>query len=380
MASKQTSKSGGRDPFVRMPDTIKNVLSSYGGGPYANNMEGLMNHLATQDLDSLEALLASVSGMSPSADQLERFDYTTAPVRRDSFWVVQLTPMGFLGQDGHSPGSQPIFSITIYDDILFGAEEPTAWPAIFRLRIESSPTRSSHTLMHSGLSWIRSPILSSWRLETPEETEEVATGVHGLNVAGVAKGIVTAESEKALGNEAVGRKDRAEALKHYTEAIENLVEALAQKPTDAETKRCKNLLSVCLSNRAAAHLLEGDGRDPKKALEDAEQATEMDGNYGKAYYRQAKAYQFLSEPPKAIDVLTTALRKPSIASDKGLNDALVDAYGGFPEDDEELRKFCRELFVNGDGDKRARGLSEFERRAEAHANKVLGAQISVKSL
>ena len=39
----------------------------------------------------------------------------------------------------------------------------------------------------------------------------------------------------------------------------------------------------------------------------------------------------MSRNEDAIDALTSALMKPNFASEKGLNDALVEAYGGFPD-------------------------------------------------
>ena len=50
------------------------------------------------------------------------------------------------------------------------------------------------------------------------------------------------------------------------------------------------------------------------------------------YYRKAKAQQILSDTSAAIDTLVDALRKPKLKSDKGLNDALVEAFGGFPDE------------------------------------------------
>ena len=52
---------------------------------------------------------------------------------------------------------------------------------------------------------------------------------------------------------------------------------------------------------------------------------------GHRYYRKAKALQVLSRTSDAIDTLTGALSKANLAADKGLDDALVEAYGGFPE-------------------------------------------------
>ncbi len=49
------------------------------------------------------------------------------------------------------------------------------------------------------------------------------------------------------------------------------------------------------------------------------------------YYRKAKAQQLLAQTSGAIDTLTSALSKANLAGEKGLNDALVEAYGGFPQ-------------------------------------------------
>lgn len=107
--------------------------------------------------------------------------------------------------------------------------------------------------------------------------------MHEMNLAGVAQGLSAAESQKALGNQTVARKDRAGAVAHYTEAIESLHDAWGQKPTDEEDKKIRTLLCVCLANRAAAWLLPGTGQDARKALKDAEEAIARDAEYGKAY-------------------------------------------------------------------------------------------------
>lgn len=101
------------------------------------------------------------------------------------------------------------------------------------------------------------------------------------NKAGVAQGLRNAEREKASGNAAIARKDRTKAVAHYTEAIECLVDASAQKPTDEEEKQLERLWVVCFANRAAAWLLEGPGQDAKKALDDATEAVKRDEGYAK---------------------------------------------------------------------------------------------------
>lgn len=103
-----------------------------------------------------------------------------------------------------------------------------------------------------------------------------------MNEQGVGVGIRLAETEKAVGNKAMASKDRETAAKHYTEAIECLLDVKAQNPDGEDLKKMKALFSICFANRAAAWLLEGDEQDPKKALGDALQAITFDGDYAKA--------------------------------------------------------------------------------------------------
>lgn len=96
------------------------------------------------------------------------------------------------------------------------------------------------------------------------------------------KGLELAESEKALGNQAIARQDRAAAITHYTGAIDCLCDARGQNPNDSEMKSIEELFSICLGNRAAAWLLAGPGQDPKKALRDSMEAVRLNEDYIKA--------------------------------------------------------------------------------------------------
>ena len=107
--------------------------------------------------------------------------------------------------------------------------------------------------------------------------------MHELNVKGIVKATRRAEEEKQLGNDAIGRKDRTAAVKHYSEAYQFLADAIAQNAIDEEKRDIKRKMAICLSNRAAAWLLDGQGQDAKKALQDAEKAATIDEDYGKAY-------------------------------------------------------------------------------------------------
>ncbi|KAH9918843.1 uncharacterized protein B0H18DRAFT_882487 [Fomitopsis serialis] len=344
----------------------------------------------------MEQWLSAVAGSRTSDDQASTFDYKKVPVRDNAFWVMQLSPVGFQGKDPqvhqgeYLPGSTPAFGIIIYDDrdqflvqemVLPGmlssdvllkyaiaSPLPPNLPCAPSLRVIAYKLSPHVDALRPFLDSLPAPF--SWRSETFEEAERVGLGAHSLSIQGVAKAIKRAEEEKQLGNEAIGRKDRTAAIKHYSEAYEFLADAIAQNPTVEQTRDIKRVTAICLANRAAALLLEGEGQDAKKALADAERAATFDENYGKAYHRQAKAHQLLGARGSSIDVLTTALKKPSHASDKDLNDALVGAYGGFPESPDKMRALCCRLFVDKDGDLRARDIKEFVRRADAHVKKI----------
>ena len=84
------------------------------------------------------------------------------------------------------------------------------------------------------------------------------------------------------GNQALANRDRQKAIEHYTEAIESLRDAISQKPTKEDRSVITELISVCYTNRSAAWMMEGKGEDPKKALQDAEDAVRWNENYVKA--------------------------------------------------------------------------------------------------
>ena len=151
-----------------------------------------------------------------------------------------------------------------------------------------------------------------------------------MNERGVSVGLDLAENEKAAGNKAMASKDRELAVKHYSEAIECLWDAKAQNPDGDDLKKLKTLFSVCFANRAAARLLEGEGQDAKKALEDATQALEFDEDYAKAYWRAACSHVLLLDKPAALKLLEKALQRQALARDKALNDLLIEIHGGIP--------------------------------------------------
>ncbi|TFK82260.1 hypothetical protein K466DRAFT_530642 [Polyporus arcularius HHB13444] len=387
--------------------SIQSILSGYQG---RGGLDDIMRHLSTQDPSVLENLVNAVASAESSRQvDLENFDYASLPVKRNATWVVQLVHMGYQDatgrmSDSDSPGSRPTFQVFVYDErgtyrAADGSGQPGLPSSDFLLtaikKAIASPIPPFRPQLPEVLMVARKlqahtaalkPFLDSlprpftWRLETAEEEEEVASGVHRENVAGVAKDIRSAESAKERGNKAFASKNREQAVKLYSEAIESLNDAWAQKPSDAEERKIKSMFAVCYSNRAASYLLPGEGQDAKKALDDANNAVKYNPDYAKGYYRKAKAQQLLAQTSGAIDTLTSALSKANLAGEKGLNDALVEAYGGFPQTENELRQFCLDKFRSEAGDKRGRNLSEFRRRAEARLQEVLGPQASIDGL
>ena len=79
-----------------------------------------MRHVSGQDPAMLEAVINAVSDAKEKNQvDLTTFNYASLRLKRDSFWVVQLTQMGFgdprTGRvaDNQFPGSQPVFQIII---------------------------------------------------------------------------------------------------------------------------------------------------------------------------------------------------------------------------------------------------------------------------
>ena len=92
------------------------ILQGYQG----NDLSDMMRHVSGQDPAMLEAVINAVSDAKEKNQvDLTTFNYASLRLKRDSFWVVQLTQMGFgdprTGRvaDNQFPGSQPVFQIII---------------------------------------------------------------------------------------------------------------------------------------------------------------------------------------------------------------------------------------------------------------------------
>ncbi|KAI0047349.1 hypothetical protein FA95DRAFT_1541325 [Auriscalpium vulgare] len=135
--------------------------------------------------------------------------------------------------------------------------------------------------------------------------------------------IALAEDAKETADAAFRALDRAAALDAYTEALQHLWDALRQRSNDEqEAPGLKKRLAVCLANRAATYLLEGEGIDAERALQDSRMAEKLDPTYPKGYYRQARSHELLGQVEEARQTLQRALARKDVRNKEGLVDAL----------------------------------------------------------
>ncbi|KAH9915214.1 uncharacterized protein B0H18DRAFT_1042181 [Fomitopsis serialis] len=403
---------GRSDPLDSMPPEAKaameKVISSYKGDRL--DPSAFWDHMMEQDPEDLRPVASALHDMKPSDGQLAAFDYTEAPMRKNSHWVMQLVPMAYQGKDAKDrrsepfPGSTPIFDISINDDRFSFILRETIPPGRavssdlllrYLKRAIAFPVPPKTPSIPHEL-WIGRdlsphidallPFLDSlpspftWRLQPLDQVHGDVPVDPNVVESSIAKAIQRADEEKRLGNAAFGRKEKIAALDHYTKAHGLLADAAFRTLEREEKRQLTRSLAVCHANRAAAWLIEGTSQDAQNALRDAKQALDFDCDYGKAYYRQAKAYLLMDAREKSINVLTKALKRPKLSSDQGLVEGLVEAYGGFPETPDELRSFCHRVFIDKYGDRRARGVEGFVRRADAHVKKVLGPNFSATTV
>eukprot|EP00118_Oscarella_pearsei_P013063 m.100990 g.100990 ORF g.100990 m.100990 type:complete len:2741 (+) comp37106_c0_seq1:120-8342(+) len=129
-----------------------------------------------------------------------------------------------------------------------------------------------------------------------------------------------AKEEKDLGNQCFKERKFEEALRHYSNALQSHVS-------------CPHEV---FSNRSFAHLkLE----QPRKALQDAEKAIQLDAAFVKAYYRKGEAHKALGEFLPAVQALCDGLtRSGEVNLDRNfivkLTDAVLMAEGQLSPDAE----------------------------------------------
>ena len=119
-------------------------------------------------------------------------------------------------------------------------------------------------------------------METAEEAHDVKEGIHDLNKKGFSTYMNLAAQRKNEGNRAFATGNRSTAVGAYQDAIEYILDAMAQSPSDESDRLAKRHLAICYANRSAARLLEGDGMDAEGALADGRLAEDADSSYAKA--------------------------------------------------------------------------------------------------
>ncbi|KAF8061481.1 hypothetical protein FPV67DRAFT_281733 [Lyophyllum atratum] len=400
-AKKTPADYGGMDPEIMRAIVDKIPPNAVTGRV---DFGDIMKYMS-KNPDEMETLIKSTENLDldKKDEDLSRYDFASlAPkIRHESFWVLQLEHMGTVDASGrplsssaahNTPGSRPTFMIYCYDD-----------RESFRLTQECDTLPTSATVLQvlrrviakplpplrPELPWFLlisikfkqhipdlKPFLDSlpapfhWRLETQEEVENLKEGIWKLNEDGVRKALVSADKLKTAGNASFSRKDRLEAVKAYTGAIDALIDVLSMTPDIEDEKKAKKQLAICYGNRAAAYLIPGTGVDAKKAIEDGKSAQEWDPNYTKAYIRQATAYQLLGNTELAKDVVARALHSSELENDNGLVDRLVDLYtdgNGLSDDEATFKNWTIDILINDrKGSERLQGLKgEWRRRLDA---------------
>ncbi|KAF4614920.1 hypothetical protein D9613_002768 [Agrocybe pediades] len=296
----------------------------------------------------------------PKVD-LANYDYQAlaSTIVPSSFWVIQLTHVGFFDRNGNevdpaqahsSSGIEPAFMIYCYDEknMYRLAEQCLGLPDSTRVLKSikqaiadpvpplkpSLPLFLIVSIKFAAHAEVLKPFLDSlpapfhWRFETAQEAEIVDDGVHELNKKGVKIGMELAEKEKASGNKAFAKKDRKAAIEAYSAAVGHTTDVLSQKPDIKEQEKATKLRAVCLANRAAAQLLPGDDMNAKSALEDGKAAETLDPSYAKAYARQAAASEALGNITEAQDAIARALRRKDLENDSALVDRFLSLLVG----------------------------------------------------
>jgi len=359
----------------------------------------------SQNSDEMDSVMKSMDHLNLDQKDMDFSEYDFASlgpkIRHESFWVLQLEHTGMVDASGrplfssvahNTPGSRPTFMIYCYDD-----------REAFRVTQECDSLPTSATVLQTlrraiakplpplkpELPWFLlisikfkqhlpdlKPFLDSlptpfhWRLETQEEVENLKEGIWKLNEDGVRKALVSADKLKSAGNAAFTRKNRSEAVKAYSGAIDALTDVLSMTPDIEDEKKAKKQLAICYANRAAAYLISGAGEDPNKAIKDGKSAQQWDPTYSKAYIRQATAHQLLGNTEIAKDAVAGALHLPELENDTGLVDRLIELYtdgNGLSDDETIFKNWTVDILINDKkSSERLQGLKgEWRRRLDA---------------
>ncbi|TFK42924.1 hypothetical protein BDQ12DRAFT_696320 [Crucibulum laeve] len=393
---------GGLDPEFMM-----SILDKIPPNPQTGRVDltDIMRHMS-QNPSEMEGLVSQMDSLGVASDpnvDLTGYDFASLGynIKSESFWVLQLESMGMVDATGqsispdaahYSAGTRPVFMIYCYDErgryrithesidlpdskiVLQSIRRAIVKPALPlkpglpRLLLVSLRFKQHEAALKPFLDALPAPF--HWRFETNEEAEGLAEGIHRKNERGVREGLESANRWKTIGNAAYGRKDRDKAVNAYTDASEDLLHVLSQKPDIDEEKKAKRLLAICRSNRAAARLIPGVGMGAEEALHDAQDAEKADPSYNKSYIRQASAYQVLGQSDEAQEAIARALRRSDLENDKGLVDRLIELLTdgkGLSDDEGTFKCWILDILINDKKTSgRVKGLKgEWKRRLDA---------------
>ncbi|TFY71397.1 hypothetical protein EVG20_g1601 [Dentipellis fragilis] len=327
---------GGWDTNVLM-DVIKNLPPD----PHTGDLEPRNMTRYLQDnahRPEIQRLLQNCISMNQNirSKDISSFDFSSLNVGPEIVWIIDIVYAGKLDRAGierdpDDPNLLPSFQLTCSNvdnrlnnrlfEMFFG-NLPTsdqvlqfikraiaapippfrpALPTAFHLRRRLEPHMS---VLRPFLDSLPAPF--AYQLETPE-MEEVLT------------------SAAAQGrDEAFARRDRAAAIKAYSAAIQYLDDVLDNTSGNPDVEqRLERLVAVVCANRAAAYLLEGEGRDAEMALIDGRVAEDRDPTYIKGYYRETRALEILGELKLAQECIERGLARPEFRDNEGFREELA---------------------------------------------------------
>ncbi|KAG7094259.1 hypothetical protein E1B28_007863 [Marasmius oreades] len=200
-----------------------------------------------------------------------------------------------------------------------------------------------------------------WSVESREAASQVKDIAFEEKQELISRCMAMANHFKEKGNQSFKAGKRKEALDLYQHAIDSLFKIFgAGDPDEEQVEKASRWIAVCRANRAATWLLNGEGKDAEKALEEAKMAENLYPGYAKGYFRQACAFQALGKLAEAQDAVVRGLKRSELERDTSLADVLIELQTdgkGLPEDLGSFNEwFSRITETDVESAKRLKGL------------------------
>ncbi|KAA1475758.1 hypothetical protein DENSPDRAFT_932582 [Dentipellis sp. KUC8613] len=334
-------------------NVLRDVIRNLPPDPHTGDLEprNLLRYLQENaHRPEIQRLLQNGIAMDQNvrSKDISSFDFTSLNVTPNTVWIFNVSYVGKLDREGcerdpDDPNALPSFSLTCHDGRLFetfvgklptsdqvlhfikraiAAPNPPFKPGLpmgFLLRRHLEPHM---TVLRPFLDSLPAPF--AYQLETPEMEEVLSNAAAQGRKDRLNSYLEIVAKFKNEGNEAFARRDRAAAIKAYSGAIKYLDDVLENTSGNpVEEQRLTRLVAVVCANRAAAYLLDGEGRDAKMALIDGHVAEDRDPTYLKAYYRQARALELLEELKLSQECIGRGLARPEFRDNEGLKEELA---------------------------------------------------------